>query len=62
MVPRGEVVLIVATIGITEGFINQTELSIAVAMVVVTALITPPILRLLTKDERGPEFPQEADK
>jgi Kef-type K+ transport system membrane component KefB len=47
MVPRGEVVLIVATVGITEGFINQTELSVAVGMVVLTTLLTPPILRVL---------------
>jgi Kef-type K+ transport system membrane component KefB len=47
MVPRGEVVLIVATVGITEGFINQTELSVAVGMVVLTTLLTPPILRSL---------------
>ncbi len=47
MVPRGEVVLIVATVGITEGFISQTELSVAVGMVVLTTLITPPVLRSL---------------
>ncbi|MBL6979972.1 MAG: cation:proton antiporter [Anaerolineales bacterium] len=47
MVPRGEVVLIVATVGITEGFISQTEVSIAVAMVVLTTLLTPPVLRLM---------------
>lgn len=47
MVPRGEVVLIVATVGITEGFINQTELSVTVALVVLTTLITPPVLRIL---------------
>jgi Kef-type K+ transport system membrane component KefB len=49
MVPRGEVVLIVATVGITEGFIDQTELSVAVGMVVLTTLLTPPILRSLFK-------------
>lgn len=47
MVPRGEVVLIVAAVGITEGFINQAELSVAVAMVVITTILTPPILRVL---------------
>jgi len=47
MVPRGEVVLIVATVGITEGFISQTELSMAVAMVVLTTLLTPPVLRVM---------------
>jgi Kef-type K+ transport system membrane component KefB len=47
MVPRGEVVLIVAAVGITEGFITQAELSVAVAMVILTTLLTPPLLRVL---------------
>ncbi len=47
MVPRGEVVLIVASVGITEGFIDQAELSVTVGLVVLTTLITPPILRWL---------------
>ena len=47
MVPRGEVVLIVATVGITEGFINQEELSVTVALVVLTTILTPPVLRAL---------------
>lgn len=51
MVPRGEVVLIVAAVGIAEGFINQAELSVAVAMVVLTTILTPPILRLLFRSE-----------
>jgi Kef-type K+ transport system membrane component KefB len=55
MVPRGEVVLIVATVGITEGFINQTELSVAVALVVLTTLITPPVLRVLFRDSTQPD-------
>jgi Kef-type K+ transport system membrane component KefB len=54
MVPRGEVVLIVAAVGITEGFITQAELSVAVAMVVLTTLLTPPILRtLFAKQSEG---------
>jgi Kef-type K+ transport system membrane component KefB len=50
MIPRGEVVLIVAAVGITEGFITQTELSVTVAMVVLTTLLTPPLLRWLFAD------------
>jgi Kef-type K+ transport system membrane component KefB len=63
MVPRGEVVLIVATVGITEGFINQTELSVAVGMVVLTTLLTPPILRSLfqRKDQSDEEKPELSD-
>ncbi len=53
MVPRGEVVLIVAAVGITEGFITQAELSVAVAMVVLTTLLTPPVLRALFPRSTG---------
>ena len=54
MVPRGEVVLIVATVGITQGFINQEELSVTVALVVLTTLLVPPVLRMLFKGEQHP--------
>ena len=53
MVPRGEVVLIVAAVGITEGFITQEELSVAVEMVILTTLLTPPVLRLLFHSRNG---------
>jgi len=47
MIPRGEVVLIVATVGITEGIIGNEVFSTAVMLVVITTLSTPPILRNL---------------
>jgi Kef-type K+ transport system membrane component KefB len=47
MIPRGEVVLIVATVGITEGLIGNEFFSTAVMLVVLTTLATPPILRNL---------------
>jgi Kef-type K+ transport system membrane component KefB len=55
MVPRGEVVLIVATVGITEGFISQAELSVTVALVVLTTLMTPPVLRWLFREQAAGE-------
>ena len=45
MIPRGEVVLIVATVGITEGLIGSDVFSAVVLLVIVTTLITPLILR-----------------
>jgi Kef-type K+ transport system membrane component KefB len=45
MIPRGEVVLIVATVGITEGLISAGVFSAVVVLVILTTLITPPILR-----------------
>ena len=47
MVSRGEVGLIVADVGIRQGFILENEFSAVVMMVLVTTLITPPILRVL---------------
>ncbi len=44
MVPRGEVALIVAGIGIASGIIPHEVFSIAVLMTFVTTLIPPPIL------------------
>jgi Kef-type K+ transport system membrane component KefB len=47
MVPRGEVVLIIAAVGITEGLINSDTFSTMVVLVIITTIMTPPILRLL---------------
>lgn len=47
MISRGEVGLIVADVGIREGLILDNEFSAVVMMVLVTTLITPPILRAL---------------
>jgi Kef-type K+ transport system membrane component KefB len=47
MIPRGEVVLIIATVGIIEGVIGADIYSTAVVLVIITTLITPPILRSL---------------
>ena len=63
MVPRGEVVLIVASVGITEGFISQAELSVTVGLVILTTLITPPILRSLFRhktESNDAVIPQKA--
>ena len=47
MVSRGEVGLIVAAIGSQAGYIKADELSAIVGMVVITTLVTPPMLRAL---------------
>jgi Kef-type K+ transport system membrane component KefB len=47
MVSRGEVGLIVASEGIREGLVNGPEFSAIVAMVIVTTILTPPVLRAL---------------
>lgn len=47
MMSRGEVGLIVASVGILEGVIQQETFSAVVGVVIVTTLLTPPALRVL---------------
>lgn len=45
MISRGEVGLIVAKVGLDAGLLNNTAFSAVIAMVLVTTLVTPPLLR-----------------
>lgn len=47
MMSRGEVGLIVATVGISQGLIGQEVFSAVVGVVIITTLLTPLVLRLL---------------
>jgi Kef-type K+ transport system membrane component KefB len=47
MVSRGEVGLIVASVGIAQRLVTQSEFSAIVGMVLVSTLVTPPLLRVL---------------
>jgi len=52
MIPRGEIALIIAGVGISTGIITQEIFSIAVVMTFFTTLLTPPVLnRLLSSDK-----------
>jgi Kef-type K+ transport system membrane component KefB len=51
MLPRGEVVLILAAVGIAEGLIEGRVFSMIVMLVVLTTLITPPILQYLFSNQ-----------
>lgn len=55
MISRGEVGLIVADVGIAEGLIGDNEFSAIVVMVLVTTLITPPILRAVFAQKKSRE-------
>lgn len=61
MVSRGEVGLIVASVGVSAGLFSQSVLSAVVSMVVITTLVTPPLLRYLfhykVKTATGKETP-----
>jgi Kef-type K+ transport system membrane component KefB len=47
MTSRGEVGLIVASVGVTEGMISGDIFAVIVGVVIVTTLVTPPMLRAL---------------
>ncbi|AFL95168.1 putative Na+/H+ antiporter 1 [Thermococcus cleftensis] len=47
MIPRMEVGLIMANIGLSEGILTNESFSIAIAMVMATTLVTPPLLKLV---------------
>jgi len=55
MMPRGEVALIVALVGLQSGIVLQSTYAIVVFMTAVTTLIAPPLLRLLFRREIRPE-------
>jgi Kef-type K+ transport system membrane component KefB len=52
MISRGEVGLIVAGVGINAGLVSSNEFSAIVVMVLVTTLVTPPILRGLFSQKK----------
>ena len=60
MVSRGEVGLIVAAFALTSGLLSRENFSIAVFMVIIATLVTPPLLRYSFRSEVQPQ-PQPAD-
>ncbi len=64
MISRGEVGLIVATVGLERGLIDETLYAAVIGVVLATTLMTPLILRMLyrekpTKNKRSPELEQQ---
>jgi len=59
MMSRGEVGLIVASVGVTNGLISDEVFAAVVGVVIITTLLTPPFLRLLfnIKDKPSGEVP-----
>jgi Kef-type K+ transport system membrane component KefB len=53
MIPRGEVSLIVATVGAAAGAVASTLFSTVVVMSVLTTLLVPPVLSLLFRSRRA---------
>ncbi len=59
MMPRGEVALIVALVGLQSNIVSQSTYAIVVFMTAVTTLIAPPLLRILFRPAAGE--PREAE-
>jgi len=53
MIPRGEVTLIVAALGNKAGLINGNAFSAIVVAVLISTLLTPPLLRLFSRKKVG---------
>ena len=51
MVPRGEVALIVAAVGLRSEIVSESTYAIVVAMTAVTTIVAPPLLRVLFRKE-----------
>lgn len=54
MIPRGEVGLIFASIGLTRHIITSSEYAAIVGVVLITTFVTPPLLGLLIKRQPPP--------
>ena len=65
MVPRGEVALIVAGIGLSGGLLNESEFGMAILMTLITTMAAPPVLaaalRLPGRGTRAVEKGTEAE-
>ncbi len=54
MIPRGEVTLVIATLGLQLRVLSPTGYALGVVVVLVTALVTPPALKLLVQRSSAP--------
>jgi Kef-type K+ transport system membrane component KefB len=65
MMSRGEVGLIVATVGVTQGLIDEVAFAAVVGVVIITTLLTPPLLRAsfansIPLSEKAKQQPKES--
>jgi Kef-type K+ transport system membrane component KefB len=63
MVPRGEVGVVIASLGLAAGVFNEQLYAVIVAMSLLTAMVTPPVLAILLKgDKAAGTQPAKPDK
>jgi Kef-type K+ transport system membrane component KefB len=60
MIPRGEVGLIFAQVGLSSGVFTPASFSALTLMVMVTTFLAPPLLRVLFPPKRAERPPQPA--
>jgi Kef-type K+ transport system membrane component KefB len=54
MVPRGEVGVVIASLGLASGIFSAQTYSVIIAMSLLTSVVTPPVLAaLLRRDEES---------
>ena len=61
MVPRGEVGVVIAALGLAAGVFSPHTYALIVAMSLLTSVVTPPVLAMLFKAE-AKENPDAADR
>ena len=62
MMSRGEVGLIVATVGVNQGLVTRGVFSAVIGMVIVTTLLTPPLLRASFRKSEAAANPKPPQK
>jgi Kef-type K+ transport system membrane component KefB len=62
MVPRGEVGIVVASIGAAEGVVDAELFGVVVGMSILTTLVAPFVLRRLTAGRRDDRLRRDADE
>jgi Kef-type K+ transport system membrane component KefB len=62
MVPRGEVGIIVASLGQSAGVFSGTTYAIIIAMSLLTSIAAPPVLKALFAGDRDDDTGGEADE
>ena len=61
MVPRGEVGVVIAALGLAAGVFSERVYAVIVAMSLLTAVVTPPVLSFLLKRSERAESAQDGD-
>jgi Kef-type K+ transport system membrane component KefB len=60
MVPRGEVGVVIASLGLAAGVFSNTTYAVIVAMSLLTSIVTPPVLSILLRGSGKPRRDSES--